>query len=81
MGMMDDNLDDKLQKAELRGQFAQLAGGPGAFEMADGNKDGGIDQDELQKVLQMMQQMRRSQQPAAAPAAAAPAAKPASGGQ
>jgi hypothetical protein len=82
MGMMDDNLDDKLQKAELRGQFAQLAAAPGAFEMGDANKDGGIDQVELQKVLQMMQQMRRAQQPAAAPAAAAaPANKPASGGQ
>ena len=63
MGMMDDNLDDKLQKAELRRQFAQLAAAPGAFEMGDANKDGGIDQTELQKVLQMMQQMRRAQQP------------------
>jgi hypothetical protein len=80
MGMMDDNLDDKLQKAELRGQFAQLAAAPGAFEMGDANKDGGIDQTELQKVLQMMQQMRRNQQPAPA-AAATPAGKPASGGQ
>jgi hypothetical protein len=79
MGMMDDNLDDKLQKAELRGQFAQLAAAPGAFEMGDANKDGGIDQAELQKVLQMMQQMRRNQaQPAAA---ATPANKPAAGGQ
>ena len=72
MGMMDDNLDDKLQKGELRSQFAQLAAAPGAFEMADSNKDGGIDQPELEKVLAMMQQMRR---PAASPAAqAAPAA-------
>lgn len=40
--------------------------------MADTNKDGGIDQPELEKVLAMMQQMRR---PAASPAAqAAPAA-------
>lgn len=78
MGMMDDNLDDKLQKAELRGQFAQLAAAPGAFEMGDANKDGGLDQTELQKVLQMMQQMRRNQPQ---PAAAAPAGKPAAGGQ
>ena len=80
LGMMDDNVDGKLQKAELRGQFAQLAAAPGAFEMGDTNKDGGIDQPEFDKVLQMMQQMRRAQQPAAAPAAA-PANKPASGGQ
>jgi hypothetical protein len=72
MGMMDDDIDGKLQKAELRGQFAQLASGPGAFEMADANKDGGIDQPELDKVLQMMQAMRRG--PAAKLAAAAPAA-------
>jgi hypothetical protein len=80
MGMMDDNLDDKLQKAELKGQFAQLAAAPGMFEMGDANKDGGIDNAELQNVLKMMQQMRR---PAAQPAAAtAPtAAKPAGAGQ
>lgn len=78
MGMMDDNLDGKLQKAELRGQFAKLAAGPGAFEMADTNKDGGIDQPELDKVLQMMQQMRR---PAPAPAASAEPKTPAGGGQ
>ncbi len=59
LGMMDDNVDDKLQKSELRSQFAQLASAPGAFEMADANKDGGIDQPEFDKVLQMMQQMRR----------------------
>jgi hypothetical protein len=76
MGMMDSNLDDKLQKTELRGQFAQLAAGPGAFEMADANKDGGIDQGELEKVLQMMQQMRKPK----AAADAAPAVAPKSGG-
>jgi len=74
MGMMDDNLDDKLQKPELRGQFAQLASAPGAFEMADANKDGGLDQAELDNVLQMMQQMRRGQPRAAA-------ASPSQGGQ
>ncbi len=74
MGMMDDNIDGKLQKAELRGQFAQLAAGPGAFEMADANKDGGIDQPELDKILQMMQAMRRGPAAQPAPATAAPAA-------
>ncbi|MDP3492059.1 MAG: hypothetical protein Q8R82_03020 [Hyphomonadaceae bacterium] len=54
MGMMDDNLDEKLQKVELRGQFAQLAAAPGAFEMADANKDGAIDQTELNNVLKML---------------------------
>jgi mono/diheme cytochrome c family protein len=80
MGMMDSNLDDKLQKNELRDQFAQLAAAPGAFEMADANKDGGIDQGELENVLKMMQSMRR---PAAQAAPAATTAAPAKtqGGQ
>ena len=65
MGMMDSDLDDKLQKVELRGQFAQLAAAPGAFEMADANKDGGIDQAELNNVLKMLQARRSA---SAAPA-------------
>jgi hypothetical protein len=73
MGMMDSNIDGKLQKSELRGQFAQLAAGPGMFEMADANKDGGIDQPELDKVLQMMRGMQRPATPAAATAPAKPA--------
>ncbi|HYV88227.1 MAG TPA: hypothetical protein VFA91_06590, partial [Candidatus Polarisedimenticolia bacterium] len=81
MGMMDSNLDGKLQKDELRGQFAQLAAAPGQFEMADANHDGGIDQAEFDKVLALMQAMRkpRPAPAAAAPAPAAPAA-PAAGG-
>jgi peroxiredoxin len=78
LGMMDDNVDDKLQKSELRGPFAQMAAAPGAFEMADGDKDGGIDQAEFDRVMAMMQQMRRNQQ-APKPAAQADGAKPASG--
>ena len=79
MGMMDDNIDGKLQKSELRSQFAQLAAAPGAFDMADADKDGAINQPELDKVLQMMQQMRR--QAAPAPAAQAAPAPAKSGGQ
>jgi hypothetical protein len=69
IGMMDDNLDDKVQKAELRGQFAQLAAAPGAFETADANKDGGIDKGEFDKVLAMMPRRggRSAPPPAAAP--------------
>ncbi len=81
MGMMDDNIDGKLQKSELRSQFAQLAAAPGAFDMADADKDGGINQPELDKVLQMMQQMRRQAAPAPAPAAQAAPAPAKSGGQ
>jgi len=61
MGMMDDNIDDKLQKSELRAQFAQLAARPGAFDAADVNKDGGLDQPEFDAVLAMIRQARSAQ--------------------
>lgn len=62
LGMLDDNLDEKVQMAELRGQFKQMAGNPMAFGMIDRNKDGGIDVDELEAVVG---QMRRPGRPAA----------------
>jgi len=65
LGMLDDNLDEKVQMAELRGQFKQMAGNPLAFGMIDKNKDGGIDIDELDAVVG---QMRRPGRPAAADA-------------
>jgi hypothetical protein len=78
IGMMDSNIDDKIQKSELRGQFAQLLASQATFDMIDANKDGGLDAAEMQKGLQMMQQMQRPR-PAAAKPADAP--KPATGGQ
>lgn len=74
IGMLDDNLDDKVQMSELRGQFKTMIGNPMAFAMVDKNKDGGIDMDEFGAAMSMMKK----------PGAAAPTAsadtKPSNGG-
>jgi mono/diheme cytochrome c family protein len=64
LGMLDDNLDEKVQMAELRGQFKTMIGSPMAFGMVDSNKDGGIDMQEFEAVMPMMRQ-RGGQQPPA----------------
>jgi hypothetical protein len=56
IGMLDDNLDDKVQPDELRGQFAALKP---QFALGDANKDGGIDAKEFDVVMGMMRAMRR----------------------
>ena len=75
MGMLDDNIDDKVQMAELRGPFKDRLGNPMAFAFVDKNKDGGIDQTEFEAV---MSQMRK---PGAGAPSAAAATKPPMGGQ
>jgi len=75
LGMLDDNIDGKVQMAELRGQFKDRIGNPLAFGVVDKNKDGGIDQTEFEAV---MGQMRRPGAPAPS-ASAAP--MPGNGGQ
>jgi len=45
LGMMDDNIDGKLQKAELKGQMGNMIGM--AFAKIDANGDGGLDKVEL----------------------------------
>ncbi len=50
-GMMDDNIDGKLQKAELRGQMGKMLAG--YFGVIDKNNDGAIDKAEM-KVAQAM---------------------------
>jgi hypothetical protein len=57
LGMMDDNLDGKLQKAELRGQMGQMMGR--YFTMIDKNRDGGLDVAELKAAQAMMPAQRR----------------------
>jgi len=74
IGMLDDNLDDKVQMAELRGRFKEMIGNPMAFGMVDKNKDGGIDMGEFNAAMSMM----RKPAPAAPTASAAP--KPSNGG-
>jgi mono/diheme cytochrome c family protein len=67
LGMMDDNLDGKLQKAELKGQIGtQLLK---FFDVLDKNHDGALDRDEL-AAAQAMMGPRRS-------ASAVPASSPA----
>lgn len=75
LGMLDDNIDGKVQMAELRGQFKDRIGNPLAFGVVDKNKDGGIDMEEFEVV---MGQMRRPGR--AAPSASA-APMPGNGGQ
>jgi hypothetical protein len=46
MGMLDDNLDEKIELAELKGRGAAML--KPRFAQLDVNKDGGIDATELQ---------------------------------
>jgi hypothetical protein len=71
MGMMDDNLDGKLEKAELKGKMGEMLGK--YFDMLDKNHDGALDKSEL-AAAQAMMGPRRS-------AAAAPAAVPSEAAQ
>ena len=67
-GMMDDNLDGKLEKAELKGQIgAQLLK---FFDVLDKNHDGALDRSELAAAQAMMGPRRRAD---SAPTPAAPA--------
>jgi hypothetical protein len=66
MGMLDDNLDGKVQKAELKGRMGDMLGK--YFDVLDKNHDGALDKTEL-AAAQAMMGPRRS-------AAAAPAAVP-----
>jgi peroxiredoxin len=56
-GMMDDNLDGRLQKAELRGQMGKMISP--FFERIDTSKDGNIDRAELKAAAAMLPQRRR----------------------
>ncbi len=80
MGMLDSNIDGKIQKSELKGQIGQQI--LKYWDMVDTNHDGALDADELANMQKMMgNQRRRSAEakPAAAPAAAA--ATPTAGGK
>jgi mono/diheme cytochrome c family protein len=56
-GIMDDNIDGKLQKAELRGQMGKMMST--YFERIDTSKDGAIDRAELKAAQAMLPQQRR----------------------
>ncbi len=76
MGMLDANVDGKIQKSELKGQIGDQI--LKYFDMLDTNHDGAIDATELAAMQKMMSGQHRRRdaaatqaQPAAAPAAAA----------
>jgi peroxiredoxin/mono/diheme cytochrome c family protein len=56
IGMLDDNLDGKVQKAELKGEFGKRIGQ--YFAMVDKNADGGIDSAEFAAVQSMLGRRR-----------------------
>lgn len=68
IGMMDTNLDDKLQPDELRGGLGDAI--RPRFAMADTNKDGGIDAKEFEPIMKMMGDGRRRNRAAAEKVAA-----------
>ena len=72
MGVLDDNLDGKLQKAELKGKAGDMLSK--YFAIVDKNKDGVLDRSELDAAQKMMPSRRQQASdgiqttPAAAPA-------------
>jgi len=65
LGMMDDNIDGKLQKAELRGQMGQMLGR--FWAAIDKNKDEALDRTELAAAQAMLPRGRRGGQSADGP--------------
>jgi mono/diheme cytochrome c family protein len=66
MGVMDDDMNAKLTPAELKGNLGENLNK--YFAMIDANKDGGVDQKELDAALKMMPRGRRGAAPSASAA-------------
>jgi len=80
LGMFDDNLDGKIEKAEFKGELGDKL--TPYFAQMDQNKSGAIENDELMAALKVMGGGRRREQAQQAPAAApAPVAAAKSGGR
>jgi hypothetical protein len=87
MGMLDANIDGKIEKAELKGQLGEQIGK--YFDQLDTNHDGALDKSELAAMQKMMGGQHRRREatatdakpatPAPAPAPAATAASPTAG--
>jgi hypothetical protein len=69
MGMLDSNIDGKLEKSELKGRIGDMMAKN--WDALDKNHDGVLDRDELTAAEKMMRggRERRAQAPAAAPGA------------
>ncbi len=82
LGVMDDNLDGKLQVSELRGQMGDAL--KKYLPLVDTNKDGAIDQKEMDAAMKLLPKGRRGgggPPPATKTTEAAPATAPAGGGK
>jgi hypothetical protein len=62
-GMMDDNIDGKLEKSELRGQMGKML--VNYFSVIDKNGDGAIDRAEMKVAQAMLPQQGRGRRSAA----------------
>jgi hypothetical protein len=76
VGMLDDNMDGKIQKAELKGEIGQKLAD--SFEKIDRDGSGALDGGELNAALQQMGRRREQAQQAPMPA---PVAAKAGGGR
>jgi peroxiredoxin len=78
LGMFDDNVDGKIEKAELKGELGEKL--KGHFAQIDKDGDGAISLAELQAISGFLgggpQRAQGGPSPASAPVAAATAAKP-----
>jgi len=72
MGMLDSNMDGKIEKSELKGRIGEML--TSKWDVIDANHDGVIDATELAAAQKMMGGGRRRQE-----AEAAPSAPPAAG--
>jgi hypothetical protein len=72
-GMLDDNLNGKIEKAELKGQMGTML--LKYFDVLDKNHDGSLDHAEMLEAQKMMGPMRRRQAEATPAAVAAGAGK------
>jgi len=80
LGMLDSNIDGKIEKSELKGQMGDMIGK--YFDQLDTDHDGSLDKAELAAMQKMMGGQRRRREaaaPDAKPAAPAAAATPTAG--
>lgn len=68
MGMLDSNIDGKIEKSELKGQIGEQI--RKYWDMLDTNHDGVLDANELAAMEKMGQHRRQAQAPKAAPSVA-----------
>ena len=77
IGMLDSNIDGKIQKAELRGQVGQQIAK--YWDVLDTDHDGSLDKAELARMQAMGQHQKRQEAPAAQPAKTSGAPTPTAG--